>query len=48
MIPQFALRAAREIDPRLLAKFAYTCGVKGVRSIERHKRRLERGEVRVE
>ncbi len=44
MIPEFALRAMREIDPRLLVKFAYTCGVKGIRSVERHKRRLKRGE----
>ena len=44
MIPRFALRAMTEIDPRLLAKFAYTCGVKGIRSVELHKRRLKRGE----
>lgn len=44
MITRFALRALSEIDPRLLAKFAYTCGVKGIRSVELHKRRLRRGE----
>jgi MoaA/NifB/PqqE/SkfB family radical SAM enzyme len=44
VIPQFGLRLMTEVDPRLLAKIAYTCGVKGVRSIERHKRRLKRGE----
>ncbi len=44
MITSFALRAMTEIDPRLLAKFAYTCGVKGIRSVELHKKRLERGE----
>ena len=44
MIPRFALRLLREVDPRLLAKFAYTCGVKGIRSVELHKRRLKRGE----
>ncbi len=44
MIPRFAMRVMKEIDPRLLAKFAYTCGVKGVRSVELHKRRLKRGE----
>jgi MoaA/NifB/PqqE/SkfB family radical SAM enzyme len=44
MIPRFGLRMLTEVDPRLLAKLAYTCGVKGVRSVELHKRRLERGE----
>ncbi len=44
MIPRFAVRVMTEIDPRLLAKFAYTCGVKGIRSVEAHKRRLKRGE----
>ena len=44
MIPRFALRAMTEIDPRLLAKFAYTCGVKGIRSVELHKQRLKRDE----
>ena len=44
MIPRFALRLLREVDPRLLAKFVYTCGVKGIRSVELHKRRLRRGE----
>lgn len=44
MIERFALRALTEIDPRLLVKFAYTCGVKGIRSVELHKQRLKRGE----
>jgi len=44
MILQFASRAMKEIDPRLMAKFAYTCGVKGIRSVELHKQRLKRGE----
>jgi MoaA/NifB/PqqE/SkfB family radical SAM enzyme len=44
MIPRFAMRVMAEIDPRLLAKFAYTCGVKGIHSVELHKRRLKRGE----
>ncbi len=44
MIARFALRAMTEMDPRLLAKFAYTCGVKGIRSVERHKQRLKRDE----
>jgi MoaA/NifB/PqqE/SkfB family radical SAM enzyme len=44
MIPQFALRLMTEVDPRLLTKAAYTCGVKGIRSVELHKRRLKRGE----
>jgi MoaA/NifB/PqqE/SkfB family radical SAM enzyme len=44
MILQFAARMMSETDPRLLAKFAYTCGVKGIRSVELHKQRLKRGE----
>ncbi len=43
MIFRFACRALTEIDLRLLLKFAYTCGVKGIRSVEAHKRRLKRG-----
>lgn len=44
MIAQFGWRLATEVHPRLLAKAAYTCGIKGIRSIEMHKRRLKRGE----
>ncbi len=44
MIFRMAGRAMTEIDPRLLAKFAYTCGLKGIRSVELHKKRLNRGE----
>ena len=33
-----------EPDPRLLAKFAYNFGVKGMRSVEMYKKRLKRGE----
>jgi MoaA/NifB/PqqE/SkfB family radical SAM enzyme len=34
-----------ETDKRLLWKLAYNMGVKGILSVERHKRRLKRGEV---
>jgi MoaA/NifB/PqqE/SkfB family radical SAM enzyme len=44
MILQFAARMMSEIDPRLLAKFAYTCGIKGIRSVELHKKRLKQGD----
>ncbi len=44
MIFQLAKRALTEINPRLIAKFAYTCGAKGIRSVESHKQRLKRGE----
>jgi MoaA/NifB/PqqE/SkfB family radical SAM enzyme len=44
MILRFATRMMMEADPRLLAKFAYTCGIKGIRSVELHKQRLKRGE----
>ncbi len=33
-----------EVDPRLLGKFAWNFGVKGVRSVELYKQRLKRGE----
>ena len=43
MIFRMGWRAMTEIDPRLAAKFAWTCGVKGIRSVELYKRRLENG-----
>ncbi|MEM6364955.1 MAG: radical SAM/SPASM domain-containing protein [Planctomycetota bacterium] len=39
-----ALRFAAETDKRLLAKAVWMLGVKGLRSVHRHKRRLKRGE----
>jgi MoaA/NifB/PqqE/SkfB family radical SAM enzyme len=44
MIYQFAKRMLTETDPRLLGKFAWNFGVKGVRSVELYKKRLKRGE----
>jgi MoaA/NifB/PqqE/SkfB family radical SAM enzyme len=42
---QMAKRLLLETDKRLLWKLAWNVGVKGVLSVERHKRRLKRGEV---
>lgn len=39
-----ALRMLRETDKRLLWKLGYNCGIKGIRSVQRYKRRLRRGE----
>lgn len=44
MVTRFARRMITEADPRVLAKFAWNFGVKGVRSVELYKRRLKRGE----
>lgn len=44
MVFSFAKRMLIETDPRLLGKFAYNFGVKGVRSVELYKKRLKRGE----
>ncbi len=44
MMYQFAKRMLTETDPRLLGKFAWNFGVKGVRSVELYKKRLRRGE----
>src|SRR5262245_21850076 len=47
--PMYLLKIAKrlllETDKRLLWKLAWNMGVKGVLSVERHKRRLKRGEV---
>jgi MoaA/NifB/PqqE/SkfB family radical SAM enzyme len=45
MLLKMARRLLVESDKRLLWKLAWTMGVKGVLSVERHKRRLKRGEV---
>src|SRR5262249_1097351 len=42
---QMAKRLFLETDKRLLWKLAWNMGVKGMLSVERHKRRLKRGEV---
>ena len=44
MLLSFARRMLTEPDPRLLRKFAWNFGVKGVMSVEKYKRRLKRGE----
>jgi MoaA/NifB/PqqE/SkfB family radical SAM enzyme len=44
MYLRLASRFLFETDKRLLAKAAWTLGVKGLRSVHRHKRRLKRGE----
>jgi MoaA/NifB/PqqE/SkfB family radical SAM enzyme len=45
MVFALARRVLAETDPKVVAKFVYNFGVKGVRSVELHKRRLRRGEV---
>lgn len=42
---KMAKRLVLETDKRLLWKLAWNMGVKGVLSVEKHKRRLKRGEV---
>ena len=44
MIPGLAMRMVRETDPRLLWKLSYNFGYKGMRSVQRFKKRLARGE----
>jgi MoaA/NifB/PqqE/SkfB family radical SAM enzyme len=44
MFPQLAFRILRTTDPRLLGKFMWNFGVKGLLSVERFKRRIKRGE----
>jgi MoaA/NifB/PqqE/SkfB family radical SAM enzyme len=44
MIPALAIRMMRETDPRLLWKLSYNFGYKGMRSVQRFKKRLKRGE----
>ena len=44
MYLRMAKRALFETDKRLLWKLAYTMGFHGVRSVQKHKRRLKRGE----
>lgn len=44
MLLPLARRVLTETDPRVVRKFVYNLGIKGIRSVERHKRRLRRGE----
>lgn len=44
MVLSFAKRMLTEPDPRLLRKFAYNFGIKGMLSVEKYKRRLKKGE----
>lgn len=44
MLPQLAFRTLRSADKRLLWKFAWNFGVKGMLSVERFKKRLKKGE----
>jgi MoaA/NifB/PqqE/SkfB family radical SAM enzyme len=44
MFPRLATRVLRTTDPRLLWKFAWNFGVKGMLSVERFKRRIKHGE----
>ena len=44
VLPALAARVARETDPKVLWKFCYNFGFKGIRSVQKFKRRLARGE----
>ena len=44
MFPRLAYRILRSTDPRLLWKFVWNFGVKGMLSVEKFKRRIKRGE----
>src|SRR5215213_5819105 len=44
MYLRMAKRVLLETDKRLVWKLAYNMGFKGMRSVQRHKRRLKRGE----
>ena len=44
MLMKFARRMITETDPKVLTKFAYNFGYKGMRSVELYKKRLKRGE----
>jgi MoaA/NifB/PqqE/SkfB family radical SAM enzyme len=43
MMVQFARRMSTEVDPRLLWKIGYNFGYKGMRSVNRFKKRLKQG-----
>jgi MoaA/NifB/PqqE/SkfB family radical SAM enzyme len=44
MLVSLATRVLTETTPKVVAKFVYNFGIKGVRSVELHKRRRRRGE----
>ena len=44
MLVPLARRVLTETDPRVIGKFVYNFGFKGIRSVEKHKQRLKRGE----
>src|SRR5947208_3230651 len=44
MFPALAIRILRTTDPRLLWKFGWNFGVKGLLSVERFKRRIKQGD----
>lgn len=44
MVVALARRVLSEAKPKVVAKFLYNFGIKGVRSVELHKRRRKRGE----
>lgn len=44
MFPSLAIRILRTTDPRLLWKFTWNFGLKGMLSVEKFKRRIKRGE----
>jgi len=43
MLPQLTYRMMRTTSPRLMWKFAYNFGYKGMRSVQKHKARLKKG-----
>jgi MoaA/NifB/PqqE/SkfB family radical SAM enzyme len=45
MVARLALRMVRTTDPRLLFKLGYNFGYKGMRSVQRFKKRLKKGQV---
>lgn len=44
MLVPLARRVLTETDPKVIGKFLYNFGFKGIRSVEKHKQRLKRGE----
>lgn len=44
MLMSLARRVLTETDPKVIGKFVYNFGFKGIRSVEKHKQRLKRGE----
>jgi MoaA/NifB/PqqE/SkfB family radical SAM enzyme len=43
MLIPLARRLLTEVDPKVIGKFVYNFGIKGIRSVEKHKRRLKKG-----